>query len=144
MCDITAVASKDTPKYWLKCPVSGQRHPTLLLHGSLPPTEVSMSSNPHQTADLSGFPPIRVIQSTRAGKAGSRQPAGGETSSYLSTWHPCQNVRPRDIPRAAGLLAKETRRMVKVGACCHRRDNLPKTGDQELPLPLFIQAYFLL
>lgn len=69
--------------------------------------------------------------------------AGGENSSYLSTWRPCQNVRPRDIPRAAGLLAKETRRMVETGACCHRRDNLPKPGNQEPPLSLFIQDYFL-
>lgn len=69
--------------------------------------------------------------------------AGGENSSYLSTWRPCQNVRPRDIPRAAGLLAKETRRMVEAGACCHRWDNLPKPGNQEPPLPLFIQDHFL-
>lgn len=69
--------------------------------------------------------------------------AGGENSSYLSTWHLCQNVRPRDIPRAAGLLAKETRRMVEAGACCHRWDNLPKPGNQKPPLPLFIQDHFL-
>lgn len=44
---------------------------------------------------------------------------------------------PGTFPRAAGLLAKETRRMVEAGACCHRRDNLPKTDYQELPLLLF-------
>lgn len=35
-------------------------------------------------------------------------------------WRPCQNVRPGDIPRAAGLLAKKTGRMVGVGARCHQ------------------------
>lgn len=91
------------------------------------------------TADLSDphLPPC-FIQSVRAGLVGSRQCSRRWNSNYLSTWRPCQNVRPGDIPHAAGLLVKETGRMVGVGACCHRPVKLPETGNQEaLSLSLF-------
>lgn len=148
MCEITAVASKDAPKYWLKCSVSRQRHPTLLLHRSLPPTEASMSSS----APSPPSPGQQICQASRP-FAWYSQP--GLVKQEADSW---QEVKPPAIcqrgtrvkmsgpgtfPCAAGLLAKETRRMVEAGACCHRRDNLPRTGDQELPLPLFIRDNFL-
>lgn len=141
-CEITTVTSVcKEPKNWLKCSVNGQCHLPLLFCSSLPPTETSIS-RPSLTADLSAPHPLTSYSQQGLVQQEADSVAGGENSSYLSTWRPCQNVRPGDISRAAGLLAKETGRMVGAGACCHRPVKLPETGNQEaLSLSLSLLIY---
>lgn len=146
MCEITAVASKDAPQYWLKCSVSGQRHRTIpsMLYRVCHPQRPRWATPPH--------PPRQQICQASRPFAWYSQPGlvKQEADSWQEVKTPaiCQRGTrvkmsgPGTFPRAAGLLAKETRRMVEAGACCHRRDKLPKTGDQELLLPLFIRDYF--
>lgn len=117
------------PKIWRKCSVGGQP-PSALAAGVCHPQRPRSAAS-GLTADLSAPPPPHFIQSARASLVGSRQCSRRCNSSYLSTWRPCQNVRPGDIPHAAGLLAKKTGRMVGAGACCHRPVKQPESGNQE-------------
>lgn len=130
MCGMAAVAGKDAPKYWLKGSVGGQLHPALPLHRSLPPTEASMSSTPSLPHPEPPSPSRQQICQASRPFAAHSQPEllkqEADSRQEVKTPAICQRGTrvkmsgPGTFPRAAGLLAEETRRMVETGACCHR------------------------